>query len=356
MATQTITTASKILSATINNKVEGTATAPDAAMAEKATPPPMDPFGDLISGYPKLAGRMSACPEEAMFRRFGALNARNLLYLQNDLARLEDKLKRVELEDSKSAEGQKRRYHRDSMWLSTSCWEPKKCQPRDGDKKQYDLIIKMRGLLNEYSKTIRPIRSKIADTRLDTALIQQATILREMKEPDAFDLNDIQHFIDCDDMVVINDKGEEASAFVGLDRSYWGDTIDPDSYSRELVVLRPRRERDIFSRIMGPKAIQWLVKCGADKWKKPDVSYGNLTIDESTVFRFTFMVTSLIASLLPVVSIMLLVRMETLNARLGLIAAFNGILSMCLTIFTEAKRTDVFAVTAAYDQPPSLDY
>ena len=42
-----------------------------------------DPFHDLIPGYPKLAGRMGIMPEIGMFRRFGALNARSLLYYQN---------------------------------------------------------------------------------------------------------------------------------------------------------------------------------------------------------------------------------------------------------------------------------
>jgi hypothetical protein len=49
-----------------------------------------------------------------------------------------------------------------------------------------------------------------------------------------------------------------------------------------------------------------------------------------------------------VLSIIVLVHDETLNGRLGIIAAFNILISEYLSCFTEAKRTDVFAVTAAY--------
>jgi hypothetical protein len=42
-----------------------------------------------VNGYPKLARHMGASPEIAIFRRFGALNAQNLLYLQAELVHLE---------------------------------------------------------------------------------------------------------------------------------------------------------------------------------------------------------------------------------------------------------------------------
>lgn len=85
-----------------------------------------------------------------MFRRFGALNARNLLYLQNDLVMLEQELKLVEAEDAKSDKGKKERYSRNAYWLSNSD-ERIKGQLRDGDTRQRDLVLQMRSLLNEYS-------------------------------------------------------------------------------------------------------------------------------------------------------------------------------------------------------------
>jgi hypothetical protein len=71
---------------------------------------PVDPLHDLIPGYPMLAGHMGNMSEVAMFRRFGALNARNLLYYQNELVCLEEELKVLEAEDAKSKSGKKARY------------------------------------------------------------------------------------------------------------------------------------------------------------------------------------------------------------------------------------------------------
>ena len=122
----------------------------DATQTEKAMPPP-DPFHDLVAGYPKLAGRMGVMPEIAMFRRFGALNARNILYMQNELVILENQLKQFEVEDSKSKEGKKRFYRRNSFWIQTSDMEVND-EPRDGDKRQLDLVMRMRKLLHEYSE------------------------------------------------------------------------------------------------------------------------------------------------------------------------------------------------------------
>jgi hypothetical protein len=42
-----------------------------------------------MEGYPKLSRLMAFYPEVAIFRRFGALNAENLLYLQAELQDLE---------------------------------------------------------------------------------------------------------------------------------------------------------------------------------------------------------------------------------------------------------------------------
>jgi drug/metabolite transporter (DMT)-like permease len=70
-------------------------------------------------------------------------------------------------------------------------------------------------------------------------------------------------------------------------------------------------------------------------------------VKEDRVFKLTMWITSLIASMMPVISIAILIKMKELNSRLGVIAAFNALLSVCLIMFTDAKRTDVFSVTAA---------
>ncbi|KAI4933513.1 uncharacterized protein J4E92_003180 [Alternaria infectoria] len=280
-----------------------------------------DPFHDLIPGYPKLAGRMGIMPEIGMFRRFGALNARSLLYYQNELAYLEDQLKETEAEDAKSPEGKKAWYSHNAYWLNTAD-RTTDDELRDGDMRQRDLVMRVRCLLKEYND----------------ALIQQSTILQNMKEPAAFDLDDIQHFLASDHMKVL----------AGLDRTVWGSYEQPNSYSAELVVLRGRKDMDPFSRNMGARAIGWIMKLGGKRWKKVDARFGTVVIEESTVYMFTFWITSAVASVLLVGPIFVLANTKSLDEQLVVIAASNVLTSVCLMYFTRARRADVFAITAAF--------
>jgi hypothetical protein len=167
-------------------------------------------------------------------------------------------------------------------------------------------------------------------------------ILQEMKKPDPFDIKHIKRFIDTDQMQINGDD-----PLIGPDRKIWGSPEEPKSYSRELVVLRARKDMDTFSQKAGSRAMRWLMKLGAARWMKIDPRWGTVALHDDSIFKFTFWITSAIAPILPVVSIIILVNTHSLTGRLGTIAAFNVIISACLTFFTDARRTDVFAVNAA---------
>lgn len=108
-----------------------------------------DAFSKLVPGYPRLAGFMTHVPEKAIFRRFGALNARNLLYLQNELTALEDSLKDIEARDSKDGRGTKAFYAKDWYWLQSS-------MNKDTDTLQLNLVLRIREMLKEYSMSNLP--------------------------------------------------------------------------------------------------------------------------------------------------------------------------------------------------------
>lgn len=117
---------------------------------------PIDAFSHLVKGYPMLAGRMGVLPEMCMFRRFGALNARNLLYLQNELICLEEDLIELEQKDSLSPMGMKKNYVFNAYWLNSAYRKQKDGNLRDGDTKQRDLFLQIRQTLNEYSASPEP--------------------------------------------------------------------------------------------------------------------------------------------------------------------------------------------------------
>lgn len=62
----------------------------------------MAQVSDIAGGYPRLATTMGFCPEMAVFKRFGDLSARNLLYLQAELLLLYEELVAIEKIDEKT--------------------------------------------------------------------------------------------------------------------------------------------------------------------------------------------------------------------------------------------------------------
>lgn len=87
---------------------------------------------------------MGMVPEMAMFRRFGTLNAQMLLYMQSELIHLENDLRELEREDSRSDQLYKSKYSRDCFFLLNPM--------TPGDNRQLRLVMEIKAKLKEYSK------------------------------------------------------------------------------------------------------------------------------------------------------------------------------------------------------------
>ena len=59
-------------------------------------------YAVTMEGYSKLAALMGAYPETLIFRRFGAISAQNILYLQDELVHLEQELRECTLANQQS--------------------------------------------------------------------------------------------------------------------------------------------------------------------------------------------------------------------------------------------------------------
>jgi hypothetical protein len=81
---------------------------------------------------------------------------------------------------------------------------------------------------------------------------------------------------------------------------------------------------------------------------KPSRIHGVVAYKDNTIYKITYWITNIVASLIPIASIAVLYRVQAMSARLAIIAAFNVLVSVCLMGFANAKRAEVFAVTAAY--------
>ncbi|KAF2734792.1 hypothetical protein EJ04DRAFT_436405 [Polyplosphaeria fusca] len=281
------------------------------------------PLKDLVPGYPKLAGKMEVQPEVTIFRRFGALNARNLLYIQAELTMLEEDLVQYESGDNNSQRGDKRNYATDWYWLRES--------HNDGDTVQLDTVLKIRQLLKEYSTLFFK----------DHALIQQKLIL-SCEEPDNWDLSDIQNFLAAPRM-----RADERFPLFGGDSVVWGSANKRKPHAPDLIALKPRVKKDPFSEWTARHALSILLRCGCVGWVRPSSIVGLVGYQDKTVLRITYWVTNLFASLMPIASIVVLHLVRPMSARLSIIAAFNVALCIGLSGLTSAKRSEIFAVTAA---------
>lgn len=99
-----------------------------------------------LNGYTKLASLIGAKPELAIFRRFGSLNAKNLLYLQAELVHLEQELARSAKADAESGDDERKIYDRHWKSLAQSGFTP------GGNSKQWTIALQIRKTLREYSK------------------------------------------------------------------------------------------------------------------------------------------------------------------------------------------------------------
>jgi hypothetical protein len=138
----------------------------------------------------------------------------------------------------------------------------------------------------------------------------------------------------------------DGGGLAGDDREIWGLPDDSERHAPDLIGVCPREQADPFSRWVSENAIH-LFKCGLGRLKKADKTFGRRVYYDTTVLKATSWITSILASLLPIASILVLLHLDSLRVKLWVIGAFNVLLSVCLRTLTEAKRAEVFAVTAA---------
>lgn len=103
-----------------------------------------------MEGYPELASIMGRYFEMGILRRFGTLNALNLLYLQAELIELESELQEIAGKDVKSDIPFRSDFAHDWVLLSKPIG--------NGDEKQWQKVLQIRAKLKEYSER-RPLHA-----------------------------------------------------------------------------------------------------------------------------------------------------------------------------------------------------
>ncbi len=97
-------------------------------------------------GYPKMADFVGLEPQLAIFKRFGSLNAENLLYMQAEIAGLEEDLRLIVDQDASTSNDKENRNFSVS-WRTL--------QEAGSESLQYRKRMEIREKLKEYSETQR---------------------------------------------------------------------------------------------------------------------------------------------------------------------------------------------------------
>ena len=94
-----------------------------------------------VEGYPRLSSLMGADPPLAIFRRYSALNAQTLLYLQAEINQLERELQEISEEDFRSNDPKKSAFSREWWKLAGATGV---------DSLQWEKCLHVRAKLDQY--------------------------------------------------------------------------------------------------------------------------------------------------------------------------------------------------------------
>ena len=95
-------------------------------------------------GYPKMADFVGLEPQLAIFKRFGSLNAENLLYMQAEIASLEEDLSLIVASDASTSNDKANRNYA-SSWRTL--------QEAGEQSAQWRKRMQIRERLKEYSES-----------------------------------------------------------------------------------------------------------------------------------------------------------------------------------------------------------
>lgn len=269
-----------------------------------------------MEGYAKLSSVISTDSETAIYRKFGALNAQNLLYYQAELLDLEDDLNDIASKDRNSQDSEKREFAYNWAVLSHAA---------DGKDLQLKKFMKIRKTLKEYN----------------SCLIQQAMIAK-LEPPSSYALTMLQRWLDHPSY------GNEF--LCGLERNAWD-----EKYKHDLVSMPnpdTQANKDLLSSLfLGSLQEHYHMLIGRHYKKEiPGDAAGNnpmIRYKNSNLLRIADVLSTIISSALPIAAIITLNFIDRMIIRLVAIALFTMTVSLILTIVTNARRVEIFAATAA---------
>ncbi|KAF3004794.1 hypothetical protein E8E13_002928 [Curvularia kusanoi] len=269
-------------------------------------------------GYHRLADLMAKYTEAAIFRRFNDLNMMSLLSLQAELVDMQAQLREMWAEDDES---------------------------HDAVEKQFSTYFQMRAKLQEYH-----------------AAILQISQIQSIPAPEQADLKFLRGWL--------YGIGEGDGFLKGYEAFTWqlpseDSQRNHKALERDMMTLhKAGAEQDMFSRILSSSLIDlwaWLRSFPSPETagtmttahqeptfqKTIDPDSGILHYSEERLLRFNNILISVVSATMPILSIVALYFINTVGGRIGAMAGFTVVFALVLAIFTNARRLEIAASTAA---------
>lgn len=160
----------------------------------------------------------------------------------------------------------------------------------------------------------------------------------QLADPNAHDLRSLQQWLER--------LGMGNFTLIGKDSATWGDTELPINPNHDLLTVSSSANKDSFSASFTERFVLWIHRLFWHRVKKvDDPESGIASYEQDTLHRYTSHITTIVASLLPILAIVVLYCVGSMKARLGLIALFTFSFTAALSFFTGAKRGEIFIAT-----------
>jgi len=260
-------------------------------------------------GYPSLAHFIASDYDKstAIYRRFDQLSARNLLYLQSELAELEARQQKQDAEDFKESNTIEKQRVRDWETLRRKAADPANVRERE----RMDLILETREKLKEYRKAI------LLESMLSSFEAPSVQVLRAYRN--------VFHNVDHPNGGFPTLGGR--SAHILDDADDLMSLVAPPEDDRLTKFLR-RYFRVLFLTRRTDSQLAYISE------RKISVVVSLINIVMATVLLFG--------------SIYSLHQVSDQNTRLGLIAVYTIAFAICVGLLTTAKRQEIFTACATY--------
>ena len=289
-----------------------------------------------MTGYDKLASLFGNNDDLSMFRRFGPLNAKILLYRQAELLHMNDQLEhQVELDfNSENPKGRSFAVY----------WKALNDASDDGfetiGRRQKHKVSEIQSKLEKYCKNLPShLCRMIADCFILDELLLLSAQVKSLAKPRGRDYRYLNSWLKrstCGNSFLQSVEADawrpryESDLVLSACRSTQGDRFA--DFMCDNVI--PIYHRYIGQRLQDPVSDETML----DTWKynqKVFVVLGDI-------------ICMLLSSMVPTISIFVLNFQKSTIARLTIITALSFVCSAVVTSVVQARRVDVFAATFAF--------